>query len=270
MHKDNNTYDSWREERDLVLEYNQISLDDVNIVNILGVGVDNCTRQQAVVKVMRLIDKGGVHHIIPLNPYKIQKTKSNLDLGIIYKKASMHLACGAGISWAAKMTGANLKERIPLLSFIMDLVRIAEKKEYTIFLVGAKPEIVEKAFYNIKKSFPAIRIVGRHGGYFNPVREKSVIEAMRKSNADIIFVGLGFPKEDTWIYKIKREFNRGVFIGVGGSIDVISGKIQKAPPFFMNRGLEWFYRIITRPWRIGRLFSVLSFFTIAIFKKVFR
>jgi N-acetylglucosaminyldiphosphoundecaprenol N-acetyl-beta-D-mannosaminyltransferase len=262
-------YDSYKEERDLVLEYNQVSLEDATVVNILGVGVDNLTRNQAVVKVMEMIREGGTHHIIALNPYKIQRIKSNSDLRLISSKADMHLAGGAGIQWVAKILKTPIKERISPLSFMMDLVRIAEIKEYSIFLVGAKPEIVERAFFNIKKSFQKIRIVGRHGGYFNPEREISVIEAMRKSEARIVFVALGFPKEDKWIDKIRKEFKNTVFIGVGGCIDVISGDIKKAPALFMDKGLDWFYRIITKPWRVGRLLMVMLFFLMACFKRLF-
>jgi N-acetylglucosaminyldiphosphoundecaprenol N-acetyl-beta-D-mannosaminyltransferase len=260
-------YDSWKEDRDLVLEYNLITLDDINKVNILGVGVDNVSRAQAVVKVMKMIESGGVFHVINLNPYKIVRIRSNDDLKLITETSNMLLSSGAGINWAAKFLKTPLKERVPLLSFMMDIVRLAEIKDYTIFLVGARPEIVEKAFFNIRKSFPKIRIVGRHGGYFDDTREKSVIEAMRKSEANIVFVGFGFPKEDMWIHSIKNEFKNTVFISVGGSLDVISGDIKKAPVYFMNTGLDWFYRIITKPWRIGRFFRVILFFLQVIIKR---
>lgn len=263
-------YDSWKENRDIILEYNQVKLDDAGIVNVLGLAVDNLTRDQSIVKVMNMIDNKIISHVIFLNPYKIQKIKFNSDLRLIYSKASMYLTNGAGIQWAAKMLGSIIKERIPILSFMMDLIRIAEIKEYTIFLVGGKPETVERAFSNIRKSFPKIRIVGRHGGYFSSVREEAIIEAIQKSEPDIIFVGLGFPKEDQWIYKLKGELKRGVIIGVGGSIDIISGVIKKAPPFFMTRGLDWFYRIITRPWRIGRLFMLAIFAINVIIKRFFK
>jgi len=262
-------YDSWKEERDIVLEYNQVKLDDANIVNILGIGIDNVTRSQAVVKVMKMIDTGGTHHVILMNPYKLHRYKSNTDLQLISSRASMHVASGAGLGWAAGFLKTPLKERISPISFLMDLVRIAEIKEYSIFLVGARPEIVEKTFSNIHKSFPKIRIVGRHGGYFNAEREKSVVEAIRKSNANIIFVGLGFPKEDRWIDKYRNEFRNAVLIGVGGAIDIISGDIKKAPAFFMDRGLDWFYRIITKPWRLGRIIRVKFFFFRVILKRVF-
>jgi N-acetylglucosaminyldiphosphoundecaprenol N-acetyl-beta-D-mannosaminyltransferase len=269
MTKDTIYYDSYKEDRDLVLEYNQVTLENATVVNLTGVGVDNLSRNQAVVKVMRMIEQGGTYHILSLNPYKIQRIKSNSDLRTISSKADLHLACGAGLQWAAKMMRTPLKERISLLSFMMDLVRIAEIKEYTIFFVGARPEITEKAFSNIRKSFPKIRIVGRHGGYFNAEREKSVIEAMRKSEANIVFIGLGFPKEDKWIHSIRGEFKNTVFISVGGSIDILSGDIRKAPPYFMDRGMDWFYRIITKPWRAGRLLRVAAFFLMAIIKRIF-
>ncbi len=269
MKDDSVYYDSYKEERDIILEYNQVTFDDANVVNIIGQGVNNLTRNQAVVKVMNMINSGGVHHVMLLNPYKIHKIISNTDLRTISNKADMHLASGGGLLWSANMLKNPLKERIPAMSFIMDLVRISEIKEFSIFLVGARPEIVERAFFNIRKSFPKIRIVGRHGGYFNEEREISVIEAIRKSEANIVFVGLGFPKESKWIYKIKKEFKSAVFIEVGGSIDIISGEVKKAPAFFMERGLDWLYRIISKPWRIGRLFRVTVYYLHIIFKRLF-
>ncbi len=262
-------YDSYKEERDLILEYNQVDLSDARITNILGIGIDNITRAQAVVRVMDMIKSGGVFHVISFNPYKIQRFKGNADLRVVTGGADMRLAAGAGLQWAGSVLRTPITERIPTLSFMMDIIRISEIKEYSIFLVGGKPEIVERAFFNIKKSFPKIRIVGRHGGYFNTDRERSVIEAMRKSEANIIFVGLGFPREDRWIARIKGEFKNAVFISIGGCLDVISGEMRKAPAFFIERGMEWFYRIITRPWRLGRLMRVVLFFIMAVGKRIF-
>ncbi len=268
MSEDSISYSSYKEERDLILEYNQVSLDNAGIVNILDIGIDNITREQAVYKIIRMIEEKGVHHVITLNPYKLHRLRTNADLRLISDKANMHIASGAGVGWAAKFLKNPLKERIGLLSFMMEVIRLAEIKEYTIFLVGGKPEVAERAFFNIKKSFPNIRIVGRHGGFFDETREKAVIEAIRKSEANIVFVGLGFPKEDKWIYKIKGEFKNTVFISVGGSFDTISGEKRKAPSYFMENGLDWFYRIITRPWRIGRLLRVVLFFLTVVIRRV--
>lgn len=263
-------YTSWKEDRDIILEYNQVDLSDVSVSNILGMGVDNVTRNQAVVWIMKMIENGGVHNVIHLNPYKLSRMKTNKDLRLIYNKATLHIADGGGLEWGARMCGFPLKERIPILSLIMDLIRIAEMKDYTIFFVGAKPEIAEKAFSNIKKSFPKVRIVGRHGGYFNEEREQSVVEAMRKSEPNLVFVGLGFPKEEIWIDKIKGEFKNTVFVSVGGCIDIIAGFSHKAPAYFIERGLGWFYRIFTRPWRIGRMLRLEVFYIKLICKKIFR
>lgn len=256
-------YDSWKEDRDIILEYNQVNLHDSGISNILGLGIDNVDSLQAIAKIIKMIEEGGVHHIISLNPYKLIRYRSNNDLNIIYNKSSMRIASGSGIVEAANRLNSPLKERIPMMSFLMELVRVSEIKEFSIFLVGGKPETAEKAFANIRKSFPKIRIVGRHGGFFSSSREKSVIEAIRKSEADIVLVGMGFPKEDKWISKIRSQFKNTVFIGVGGAIDVIAGEM-KAPPVFMEKGRDWYYRIITRPWRWGRLLR-LFFFRVHVF-----
>ena len=270
MSEDSHFYNSYKEDRDIILEYNQISLEDAGYVSILDIGIDNLTRQLAVYKVLKMIEEKGVHHVITLNPYKIAKIKSSNDLKLICDRADMHLASGAGIQWSARMLKTPLKERIAVLSFMMEVIRLAEIKEYSIFLVGGKPEIAERSFFNIKKSFPDIRIVGRHGGFFDAEREKSVIEAIRKSEANIVFVGLGFPKEDKWINSIRHEFKNAVFISVGGSFDTISGEVRKAPNYFMENGLDWFYRIITKPWRYLRLLRLAIFFLSVILRRIFK
>ncbi|MDA3901391.1 MAG: WecB/TagA/CpsF family glycosyltransferase [Spirochaetes bacterium] len=253
-------YDSWKENRDLILEYNQVDLEDITVSNIKGIGVDNVSSKQAIVKVMQMIEHGGVHHVISLNPYKLIRYRANIDLNIIYGKASLKFASGAGVRKLSRIVRQPLKERIHFISFLMELIRMSEIKEYTIFLVGARPETTERAYANILKSFPKIRIVGRHGGYFNNQREQSVIEAIRKSEADLVFVGMGFPKEDKWIAKLRMSLQNSVIIGIGGSLDIISGENRKAPAYFMERGLDWFYRTITKPWRYGRLIRILFFY----------
>lgn len=262
-------YDSWKESRDLILEYNQVDLRDAGISNIMGLGLDDVSFKQAIVKVVKMIEDGGVHHVINVNPYKLVRYRANIDLNIIYGKASMKFATGAGVAKLARMSRKPIKEEIHFLSFLMELIRLSELKEYSIFLVGARPETAERAFANILKSFPQIRIVGRHGGYFNKQRESSVIEAIRKSEANIILVGMGFPKEDKWIAKLKMSLQNAVIIGVGGSLDVISGENRKAPAFFMEKNMDWVWRIISRPWRMFRLVRVAFFYIHVFFSSLF-
>jgi N-acetylglucosaminyldiphosphoundecaprenol N-acetyl-beta-D-mannosaminyltransferase len=263
-------YESYKEDRDIILEYNQVDLKKTGMVNLLGMGIDNVSCLEAVVKVKKMIEDGGLHHVIALNPYKFIRFRSNNDLNVIYNKATMKFVSGAGLQWAAKMVRTPVKDRIPFLHFMMELIRLAEIKDYTVFVVGGKPETAEKVFFNIKRSFPKIRVVGRHGGYFSADREKSVVEAIRKSEANIVFVGMGFPREERWIAKFKSQFKNAVFISCGGSFDIISGDNRKAPEYFMSRGLDWFFRIITRPWRIGRLCRVFFFFILVIFYRLFK
>jgi N-acetylglucosaminyldiphosphoundecaprenol N-acetyl-beta-D-mannosaminyltransferase len=263
------SYDSYKEDRDIILEYNQLSLKDAGIANILGMGIDNVNCMQAVAKVVKMIEEGGVHHVIPLNPWKLIRFRSNNDLNVIYNKASLKFASGAGLEWAARKLRFPLKETIPFLNFLMELIRLSEIKEYTIFIVGGKPETAEKCFFNIRKSFPKIRIVGRHGGFFTPEREKSVVEAIRKSEANIVLIGLGFPREDRWVARFRSQFKNAVFINAGGSLDIIAGENRKAPEFFTRRNLEWFYRIISKPWRVLRFIRILFFYTTVFFKSLF-
>ena len=264
------TYDSYKEDRDIILDYNQVDLRDAGVSNILGMGIDNVTCMQACAKVIKMIEEGGVHHVIPLHPYKLIKFRSNNELNAIFNKASLKFASGSGIQWAAKMLKFPLKERIPLLHFLMELIRLSEIKEFTIFIVGGHTETAEKAFANIKKSFPNIRIVGRHGGYFNKQREQNVVEAIRKSEANIVLVGMGFPLEDKWISKFRAQFKNSVFISVGPCIDIISGENLKSPEYFTVRGLEWLYRIMIKPWRFFRFIRIIFFYIHVVLYRIFK
>jgi len=266
-------YDSNKEDRDVILEYNNIPLNEVKPYDICGVPVWNFTMAEAIAQITALIEKGGVYHFISLDPYKLYKIKTDKSLKFIKDSAEgevKNFATGAGVLWASKTLGSPLPETIPFFSFLMELIRLAEAKEYPLFFMGSKNEIVEKAFNNLKKSFPNLKIIGRHGGYFLSQREEDIVEAMRKSEPKIVFVGLGFPREDKWIQRIKVCFKNTIFISIGGSLDVISGQMKKAPDFFINRNLAWFYRIIIRPWRIGRFLGVLFFFFLVLLTKFFQ
>ena len=255
------THTSSKEENDYVLEYENVDISKTEKFSIMGVDIDNLSRNEAIASILDLKKKKeSFHHVLFLDPIRLMSMKKGKPLNRIAKKASLILCEGAGLSWAAKKLGHELKERISVISLMMDLIRYSEKKELTVFFLGSKEVVVEQLFFNLIRHFPEIRIVGRHSGHLNKTRELMVKEAIRKTNPDIIFLGMDFPRQEIWIENNTGYFGKSIVIGAWGNFDTLSGKEKKSPDFFQTRGLAWFWRILARPYRIDKWFKMIQFF----------
>lgn len=259
-------HNSSKDERDYLLEYQAIDTDAIEKIQILGVGVDNATIDETVAKIARWIDeRSQYHHILFLDPPKLMTMRPGKKLESIATKASMILAEGAGLEWASQ---GRLKGRVPVIALLMDLIRLAELKGYTIFMLGSKEDTIEKVFFNLTRHFPKLRILGRHAGHMNQQREAMVKEAIRKTSPNIILVANDFPDQELWIDSNTEFFGKSVVIGVGGAFDVLSGKEKKSPDSFQLKGYTWLWRIMTRPYRIGRILRVIHFFLLVYYKRL--
>jgi len=252
---------SW-DDRDFLLDYKSVNLESIESVPIFGVPVDNVTRDEAVALVLDLLEKkSGPHHLFFIDPVKLMRIRPGKKLSFIAKQARLILPDGAGIGWVARRLGTPLKERIPMIAFIMDIVRLSVKKELTIYLLGSRTEYIERVFSNFQKSFPGVRIIGRQSGYFeSQKRETLVKESLRKSSPDIIFIGMGFGKQEKWIRDNWQYLSRSIVIGVDGAFDILSGKVRKAPDWAQTGGKIWFWRTLIRPYRIAKFCAMCNFF----------
>jgi N-acetylglucosaminyldiphosphoundecaprenol N-acetyl-beta-D-mannosaminyltransferase len=258
---------SAKEDRDYILEYKSMDLSNLRREELLDVPVDNVSRDEAVAAILDMIEKkNGPHHILFLDPLKLMRLRRSKKLGFISDQARMVLADGGGLEWAARKMGVNLKERIPMIAMIMDLVRLAAKKDLTIYLLGSRMEALERVFFNLQRSFPGVRIIGRQEGYFNKDREVLVKEALRKSSPDLIFLGLGFPLQEIWMRDNWQYLSNAVVIGVDGSFDVLSGKQKKAPDGVQLAGFAWLWRTLTRPFLVDRLFATIAFYVLVMWR----
>ncbi|EQA63367.1 WecB/TagA/CpsF family glycosyltransferase [Leptospira alexanderi] len=262
---------SAKDDRDYLLDYQVIQTETLGKTDILGVPFDNVTQDESVAKIYRLLqEKEKFHHILFLDPVKIMSVRKGKKLHRITEKATMILAEGAGLQWAAARLGKILKERISTIALMMDLVRLCELRNYSIFMLGGKEDVIEKVYFTLSRHFPGVRIVGRHAGYMNPQRELMVKESIRKTSPNLIFLAMDFPEQEIWIENNTAFFGHSVIIGVSGSLDILSGKVRKAPNFFKLRGLVWLWRILSKPWRLFRFFRMFQFFTVVFFKSLFQ
>lgn len=228
-------------------------------VDVLGIPVDAVTMAEAVEKVGRFIEEGGKHVIFTPNAEIIMQAQRNPELKDILKNADMLTADGAGVVLASGMLGNRLPEKVSGVDLVQEIFRTFASKGLRCFLFGARPGVAEEAAVNIIKDNPGIVVAGCRNGYFSDEECDEIIAEINKSAPDILLVALGAPKQEKWISKHLDKLDVKVCIGVGGTLDVLSGKVRLAPEFFRKSGLEWFYRLCREPRRAKRMLDLPRF-----------
>ena len=211
--------------------------------------------------------KNVVHHIITLNAEILYKAQTDTELMRIIQKADLNTPDGSGTVWAIKQLTGQDVDRVTGIDLMTEICKQSRKNDWKVFLFGGKPGIADEAGRQLEEDY-STPIAGMLNGYFKEEDEESILERINDSDADILFVALGAPKQELWIDKYRERLNVPVGIGVGGSFDVISGQVERAPQFFQKMGLEWLWRLLKEPWRWKRMMA-LPKFTILV-KKVKR
>ena len=199
-----------------------------------------------------------VHHIITLNAEILYNAQSNEELMRVIKKADLITPDGSGTVWGIKQLTGQDVDRVTGIDLMQEICRLSKVNEWNVFLFGGKPGIADEASRNLEEDY-GTRVSGMLNGYFKPEDEESIVERINDSDTDILFVALGAPKQELWIDKYRDQLQVPVVIGVGGSFDVISGHVERAPIFFQKIGMEWLYRLIKEPWRWKRMTALPKF-----------
>lgn len=228
-------------------------------VNILGTYVDNVTMQEALEKVEKYILERKNRHIITLNAEIIYRAQHEAKLKELINRADLVTPDGAGVVWASRKLGTPLAERVTGIDLMQELVKKAAGKGWEIYLYGAAPGTAELAAANLKKKYEHLKIVGTKHGYLSSDEMPELLADIKARRPDIIFVALGAPRQEYWIAAHLDEINVPVAIGVGGSFDVLAGKVKRAPEIFRKMKLEWLYRLLKEPSRLGRMTALPKF-----------
>lgn len=234
-------------------------------IDILGVNVDSITFDDAVEKANGLVNSDGVSMIFTPNPEIIMCAKDDPELKDILNSADICTADGIGVVYASKILKHPVPERVAGFDLVCALLGRLAKSGEGVFLFGSKPGVAETAKANLAEKYPGINVVGTHDGYFKPEDEPGIVEKINASGAKLLLVCLGAPKQEKWIAKHKNDLNVGLCMGVGGTLDVLAGTAKRAPKIFIKLNLEWFYRLLKQPSRIGR-FAALPKFVVAVKK----
>lgn len=192
--------------------------------------------------------------IVTANPETFMIGERDPEMGkLLLDNDTTLVPDGIGIVKAAQMMHYNIRERIAGIDIAYKLLEFGHQQKKSIYLFGAKPEVVADLVKVIRERYPDLNIAGTDNGYVN--EKDAVFEKIKKLEPDIILVALGIPVQEKLIYKHLKDFKKGIFVGVGGSFDVISGHKKRAPQIFINLKLEWLYRIVTEPQRLKRFYE---------------
>jgi len=196
---------------------------------------------------------------VTINPEMIALGEKNEEFKEVLQNADLVIPDGFGIKLGLKIKGIS-QERIPGIEFAKKLIWYCSENGLPTALIGAKEETLQEASDNLLKEFPKLNIAYKRNGYFKTEDEEQIIKELKEISPKLVLVALGIPKQEIFIKNIKSEFNRTIFIGVGGSFDVWSGKVKRAPLFFRKIGCEWLWRLIKEPSRFNRMFPTLPLF----------
>lgn len=225
-------------------------------ITILNTTIDVLNVKNTIRLVEVYVKRKEPLHLMGVNADKINELNENERLRQIVNSCGIINADGASVIKASRYLGMPLPERVAGIDLMQSLVRLSEKKGYSVYLLGAKQEVVEKTAEILKKKHPKLKLVGIHNGYFKESDWSEISKELKEIRPDFVFVGITSPIKEYLIEFLQDDGNDSVFMGVGGSFDVISGVIPRAPKWMQKAGLEWLFRVIQEPKRLFKRYFV--------------
>lgn len=235
-------------------------------VNILGVPVDRLVLQSALKIVCRAWDEGRFLHVVTANAEMIYQCRQDRELREIIRAAELVTADGAGVVLASRILGGAVPERVAGFDLMLACLKEAARAGRPLYFLGSRQSVLEQAAAKVREDYPGIKLAGCHHGYFQESEEDALFAEICSLRPALLLVALGVPKQEKWIARYRKKLPPCVVIGVGGSFDVLAGKARRAPLWMQRMGLEWFYRLLKEPSRLGRTVA-LPLFLLAVFRQ---
>jgi N-acetylglucosaminyldiphosphoundecaprenol N-acetyl-beta-D-mannosaminyltransferase len=234
-------------------------------IHILNIPFVNQTKDEIVYDLYnQYLKEEKKAFIVTANPEIVMRARQDTDYLYTLSKADYIVPDGIGVIIASKLKKKPLTERVPGFELMEDLLSLSDEHGLRVYIVGAKPEALDHAVSNVKRRYPNLLLVGYHHGYFDD-EDDTIIQEIVEQKPDLVLVALGCPRQEKWIKENMPRAHKGVFIGVGGSIDILAGHLKRAPVIWQRIHLEWFYRLLQQPSRWKRM-VVLPQFIIQVLK----
>jgi len=217
---------------------------------VLGVRIHHVTLPQAVDAVRSLLRAGGTHQVITVNATMLVRAAREDQVRHALNQATLAVPDGAGVLLAARLRGRPPFTRVPGIDLVGALCAMAAAEGYRVFLLGAAPGVAAAAAEVLRRQHPGLAVAGVMHGYVED--DASVVDEIRRTAPHLLFVAMGFPKQEFWIAAHRDRLGVPVSMGVGGTFDVLAGRLRRAPRWVQQVGLEWAYRLVQEPrrWRV--------------------
>lgn len=219
-------------------------------VQILGCMVDNLSMSETIDRIESFIDSGQPHQHVVINADKVVRAHHDPEFRSIINRCDLINADGMPVVWASKLLRRPLKERVTGVDLFYELVASAARKGWRVYFLGARQEIVSATVESLKAMHPSLIVAGSRHGYWQKDDEAAVVEQIRESSPDILFVAISSPKKEEFLAKYQSAMGVPFAMGVGGTFDIVAGKTRRAPAWMRSVGLEWFYRFLQEPQRM--------------------
>jgi len=234
--------------------------------DIMGLAFDNVTMAEALDKARQLLKKNETCYCVTPNAEIAYEAIHSKELAALLNDAALVLPDGAGVVLASKILGTPLKEKVAGVEFADRLMDVMVEEGYRLYLLGSKPGVAELAAEKMTARHPGLIICGMADGYFRD--EKAVVEAINAAGADILFVCLGAPKQENFMQKHRQALRVRMMLGLGGTLDSFAGTVKRAPRWMIRMNLEWFYRLLKEPKRLGRMMRLPKYVLAVLGRKI--
>lgn len=238
-------------------------------LRILGAPVDRVSLDEAVSRIEALAAgaaaagagerPGPARLVVTANPEILFAARTDPELAAILEGADLVVADGVGVVWAARRLGRPVPGRVPGIDLMHRLLARSAARGRRVFFLGARPGVAERAAAAAREGCPGLEVAGVHHGYFGPEEEAAVAAAVRAARPDLLFTGMGAPRDQKWVWRHREALGPVVAVGVGGSFDVLAGAARRAPRWMQHLGLEWLYRLARQPSRWRRMLALPRF-----------
>lgn len=243
-------------------------MNDPEAIDILGIPVHAVTMEQTLALIERFMDGPRLHQIATVNPEFVMTAQSDAAFRRVLRTADLCLPDGVGLLYAARRLGRSLPERVPGSELVYHLAELAAEKGWPLFLLGAAPGVAEEAARLLCGRYPGLIVAGTYAGSAAVEENDDIVRRINDSGARLLFVAYGAPKQDKWIDRNREMLvHVRVAIGVGGSLDFVTGRSVRAPQWAQDMGLEWLHRLSKEPWRWRRMLALPRFTVKVLFSR---
>jgi N-acetylglucosaminyldiphosphoundecaprenol N-acetyl-beta-D-mannosaminyltransferase len=224
---------------------------NLRTIEFLGASMHAMSMQQTIAEIDKRISQHTFTQHVVINVAKLISMRSDSKLYNSVQSCDIINIDGMGVVWGARMLGHDIPERVAGVDLFMELVQLSAHKSYPIFLLGATDDVVSSTRSTLEAQYPSLQIAGHHNGYFWD-DEAAVVQKIRNSGARLLFVAISSPQKENFIERWKHELGVDFVMGVGGTFDVVAGKVKRAPVWVQHAGMEWLFRLLQEPRRMWR------------------